>query len=190
MRVTLLAACAALALAACGQTAETPAPAEPAATTPAETVITVQMQRTTAQGVGDSIGTVELRDSPGGAILNLNLAGLPAGQHGFHVHEHASCAPHAGNGGAPEAAAAAGAHFDPGGTGTHLGPNGAGHLGDLPLLEVGADGAAPRSVTAPRIMSIADLRGRALMIHANGDNYTDTPENGGSGDRIACGVIS
>ena len=31
--------------------------------------------------------------------------------------------------------------------------------------------------------------GRALMIHAGGDNYTDNPENGGGTGRIACGVV-
>jgi superoxide dismutase, Cu-Zn family len=27
------------------------------------------------------------------------------------------------------------------------------------------------------------------MIHANGDNYTDTPPLGGGGAREACGII-
>ncbi len=190
MKSMLLAACAAFALAACGRSAETPAPAEEAAPAPVDTAIQVAMQRATAEGVGESIGSVTVRESPAGAVFSLSLTGLPAGQHGFHVHEHGSCAPHAGEGGAMEPAGAAGAHWDPQSTGRHLGPEGAGHLGDLPLIEVGADGAASASVTAPRIQSIADLRGRALMIHAGGDNYTDTPANGGGGARLACGVIS
>jgi Cu/Zn superoxide dismutase len=32
--------------------------------------------------------------------------------------------------------------------------------------------------------------GRTIMIHANEDNYTNEPKNGGSGDRIACGLIT
>ena len=35
-----------------------------------------------------------------------------------------------------------------------------------------------------------DLYGRALVIHAGGDNYSDSPEPlGGGGARLACGVV-
>jgi superoxide dismutase, Cu-Zn family len=44
-------------------------------------------------------------------------------------------------------------------------------------------------VVAPRL-KVSDLKGRSLIIHANPDNYSDQPEPlGGSGARIACGVI-
>jgi Cu-Zn family superoxide dismutase len=43
-------------------------------------------------------------------------------------------------------------------------------------------------VTAPQL-KLADVRGRSLMIHEGGDNYSDTPENGGGAGRIACGVV-
>ena len=43
---------------------------------------------------------------------------------------------------------------------------------------------------APRF-KLSELKGHALVIHAGGDNYSDTPEKlGGGGARIACGVIS
>jgi Cu-Zn family superoxide dismutase len=62
-------------------------------------------------------------------------------------------------------------------------------MGDLPVLEVAADGTAQLTLTAPRL-TVPDARGRALMIHAGGDNYSDQPEPlGGGGPRIACGVI-
>ena len=41
---------------------------------------------------------------------------------------------------------------------------------------------------APRLR-VSDLSGKALMIHAGGDTYSDTPNLGGGGARIACGVI-
>jgi len=64
-----------------------------------------------------------------------------------------------------------------------------GHLGDLPALTVGADGTASAAVIAPRL-KMADLKGRSLMIHAGGDNYSDTPSPlGGGGARAACGVV-
>ena len=52
------------------------------------------------------------------------------------------------------------------------------------------DGTANIAATAPRITDVTQLRGRALMVHARGDNYSDEPKpNGGGGARIACGVI-
>ena len=57
------------------------------------------------------------------------------------------------------------------------------------MLEVAPDGTAQTPVTAPNL-SVADLRGHALMIHAGGDNYSDQPEPlGGGGGRIACGIV-
>jgi len=39
-------------------------------------------------------------------------------------------------------------------------------------------------------LKMADLKGRALMIHTGGDNYADQPAPlGGGGVRWACGVI-
>lgn len=186
-RSLILFACAA-ALAACSQPAEPPA--APDAAPPAAETIQVDVLRASAEGAGESIGTVSFIAGNAGTQINVNLSGLPAGQHGFHIHEHASCAPHAGATGAMEPAGAAGAHYDPEGTGTHLGPEGAGHLGDLPRLEANADGIVQAELTAPRITSLSQLRGRALMVHAGGDNYTDTPANGGGGARLACAVIN
>ena len=87
-------------------------------------------------------------------------------------------------------AGAAGGHMDPAATGKHEGPGGMGHLGDLPVLMVAPDGTARETLTAPHITSVAALQGHALMVHADGDNYGDTPKPlGGGGARIACGVI-
>ena len=84
---------------------------------------------------------------------------------------------------------AAGPHWDPDKAGKHGSPKGDGHRSDLPLLRVGKDGSASTAVTAPRL-KLADLEGKALMIHAGGDNYSDKPKPlGGGGARIACGVV-
>jgi Cu/Zn superoxide dismutase len=38
--------------------------------------------------------------------------------------------------------------------------------------------------------AVAEIRGRSIMVHTGGDNYSDTPAPlGGGGARIACGVI-
>jgi Cu-Zn family superoxide dismutase len=93
----------------------------------------------TAQGVGESIGTIEFRDSSDfGLLIIPKLHGLAPGVHGFHVHQNPDCAPGVKEG-APVAGLAAGGHYDPEGTGRHEGPVGKGHLGDLPVLLVDAE---------------------------------------------------
>ena len=149
--------------------------------------ITVHL--TSEHGIGDKIGTIRAEDTPYGLLLTPSLAGLAPGLHGFHVHEHASCECSEKDG-KMVAGLAAGNHYDPASTGKHLGPYSAdGHLGDLPPLYVAADGSATLAVLAPRL-KIKDLAGRAIMIHAGGDNYSDEPAVlGGGGARVACGVV-
>lgn len=65
-----------------------------------------------------------------------------------------------------------------------------GHLGDLPALFVDSEGKATYPVLAPRLKSIEQIKGLALMVHAGGDNHSDHPQAlGGGGARAACGVI-
>jgi Cu-Zn family superoxide dismutase len=149
---------------------------------------TVQLQFVDAHGNTGPAGTVTLEDTAYGLLLTPDLAGLPAGVHGFHVHTNPSCAP-GDNNGTPTAGFAAGGHWDPDNTKAHLGPYGNGHKGDLPALFVTADGKATYPVLAPRL-KLADLHGHALMVHAGGDNHSDHPAAfGGGGARMACGVV-
>lgn len=148
----------------------------------------VQMNLIDEQGVGKSIGSVRLADSPQGLKATPSLSGLTPGFHGFHVHEKPDCGPGMKDG-KRQAGIAAGGHYDPAGTGKHEGPDGKGHLGDLPALTVGQDGKSSTFVLAPHL-KLADIKGRSLMIHAGGDNYSDTPAPlGGGGGRVACGLI-
>jgi superoxide dismutase, Cu-Zn family len=150
--------------------------------------LTVTIHLVSAEGVGKQIGTIVAEDIKYGLLLTPNLSGAPAGLHGFHVHEHPNCAP-AENNGKMTAAHTAGAHYDPAKSGKHLGPYAEGHLGDLPALTIGSDGKGTLPVLAPRLKT-SDLKGRALMIHAGGDNYSDQPEPlGGGAGRIACGAV-
>jgi Cu-Zn family superoxide dismutase len=152
--------------------------------------VQTKLQLATPTGPGAEVGTAMLMDEPGGAMVMLNLHGLPPGQHGLHLHQNGSCAVGPGPDGKPVPAGAAGPHFDPAGTGHHRGPMGQGHLGDLPHVEVGADGTARVNLTAPHIKDVTALKGKALMLHAGGDTYSDTPPLGGGGARLACGVLN
>lgn len=150
--------------------------------------VVVPMDLVDAQGKVRPVGQVTLSESVHGLVLTPDLQGLPPGAHGFHVHEHGSCAPQE-QGGKPVPALAAGGHFDPHGSKRHGLPWGDGHLGDLPVLFVDAEGRAVHPVLAPRL-KLADVTGRALMVHAGGDNHADHPAPlGGGGARQACGVI-
>jgi Cu-Zn family superoxide dismutase len=151
--------------------------------------LSTPMNLATPMGPGASVGSVTINEGSAGAVFHLDLHGLPPGSHGFHIHGNPSCAPTEKDG-KTVPAGGAGSHLDPATTGMHMGPAGQGHLGDLPLLTVGADGTAKGDIVAPRIKSLDSLRGHALMIHAGGDNYSDQPAPlGGGGARLACGVI-
>jgi len=150
--------------------------------------VTVTINMIDISGVGAAAGTLTLEDTPGGLRITPKLTNLPPGPHGFHVHAGASCAAGDQNG-QRVAGLAAGGHLDPAGTNKHLGPTGDGHKGDMPVLSVNADGTANGPVTAPHL-KVADTQGHAIVIHAGGDNYADSPAPlGGGGARIACGVV-
>jgi len=142
--------------------------------------VNVKVYETQKVGHGPLIGRILFIDSPKGLLIQPNLANLAPGKHGFHIHEIPSC---------DDNGLAAGPHYDPKNTKKHLGPNGNGHLGDLPVLVVGENGMDTTAVIAPHL-KVADLKGHAIIIHEFGDNYSDTPKpNGGGGARVACGVI-
>jgi len=151
--------------------------------------LTVNLALAQADGPGASVGTVRIVETPYGLAFYPQLTGLPHGVHGFHVHENPSCAPSTANG-TVTPAGAAGGHFDPKGTKRHGEPWGDGHLGDLPPLYVTHDGQSTNPVLSPRLKSIDEVKGHALMVHAGGDNHSDHPAPlGGGGARVACGVI-
>lgn len=139
------------------------------------------------KGIGEKIGTITFQDSKEGLMIRPHLKGLTPGEHGFHVHANASC-----EGGEKNSkwvpGLKAGGHYDPLYTKKHRGPNGKGHLGDLPVLVVDKDGNTQFALQAKRL-NLSDLNGHSVVIHQGGDNYTDEPAMGGGGDRIACGVI-
>lgn len=143
----------------------------------------VEVRAIDSNSVGQSRGTVTFRNTSDGIELAPALHGLPPGQHGLHIHENPACGP-GDKEGKTVAGLAAGGHYDPDQTGQHLGPEGQGHKGDLPVLTVAPDGSATTPVKSKRL-KLGDVQGRSLIIHAETDNYSDQP----GGARIACGVV-
>src|SRR3954469_21805422 len=104
--------------------------------------LTATVNKIDATSVGASLGTVKFEDTKHGLMIEPNLSGLPAGNHGMHIHEKAACGPGDQNGQAA-ACFAAGGHLDPKKTGKHMGPGHVdGHKGDVPMLAVESDGKA------------------------------------------------
>jgi Cu-Zn family superoxide dismutase len=146
------------------------------------------MNQIDAKGVGKLIGTIRAEDSKKGLVLKIDLKDLPPGDHGFHVHEHGKCDPQ-------EKEAPWQPGWRPAVTTIRTRPVGTrvrwgrGTWATCRLFKVDASGKVKSKVTAPRL-KVADLKGRALMIHEGGDNYSDNPKPlGGGGARIACGVV-
>ena len=131
---------------------------------------TIIMNSIDANGIGKKVGTLDLSDTKTGLRVTPRLTDLPPGDH-------------------PAAGMPAGGHYDPADTGKHLGPQGDGHKGDMPVLTVEASGKATKAATVPHL-TLADAKGRSIVIHAGGDDYSDQPApSGGGGARIACGVV-
>ena len=129
-------------------------------------------------------GTVHLTDVGDGNIeVQVDLTGVPAGTHGFHIHEKGDCGNNAQN---------AGGHFNPTGM-VHGAPDAVSHhSGDFGNVTADANGEVHTHFTTHSISlksgdSINPV-GRAVVLHDKDDDLVTQP-SGNAGARIACGVI-
>jgi Cu-Zn family superoxide dismutase len=123
-------------------------------------------------------GTVEFRN--GGAVplmVNVTMSGLPAGPHGFHVHEGTDCA-------------MPGEHWNPT-MSTHGDPTAPAtqrHRGDLGNVTADASGNVQVILRDSLLGSDRSYVGKVLVVHTMQDDLRSQP-SGESGDPVACGVI-
>lgn len=127
-------------------------------------------------------GMVHFQDLGDGTIeVKVDLTGVPAGTHGFHVHDKGDCGDN-GN--------AAGGHFNPTGA-PHGAPDAASHhAGDFGNVTADANGEVHTTFTTHSITiktGSTAVVGHAIILHANPDDLTSQP-TGNAGARIACGV--
>lgn len=122
-----------------------------------------------------------------GEVVTMELAaeGLTPGSHAIHMHQNGDCS--------AADAMSAGPHWNPDGA-MHGAPTAASHhAGDMGNLEADASGFASLTFSNPawtlgsETSTQADVVGRAIIIHANIDDFSQPAGNAGS--RVACGVV-
>ena len=136
------------------------------------------------------LGTIDIKQAPEGVLLHVDLEGLPAGKHGFHIHQTGTCADN-------EDFKDSGGHIGKGDNQHGLmNPEGY-EEGDLPNLIVAENGEVEVELYVDDLQitgenddadTLMDADGSAFMIHENADDHMTQPI-GGAGARIACGVI-
>lgn len=134
---------------------------------------------------GKEIGSATLQQVTDGVLIRIDVAGLPPGEHAFHIHATGKCEPQDGF-------KSAGDHFSP-----EKRPHGyfgklGHHAGDMPNQFVAEDGRLRAEVLNGQVelsaSGLLDADGSALVIHAAPDDHTTQP-SGNAGDRIACAEI-
>ena len=167
--------------------AEAPAPHAPAGRAP----VGATARASLVNGTGGSAGRVTFRQGPTGVLIRVEATGLTPGWHGLHLHGVGQCE-------GPKFTSA-GSHVKHGdSTAMHGLLNADGpESGDLPNLYAGEDGRGFAEVfTADAALvegaggpNLLDADGAAILIHAGPDDHAAQPI-GGSGDRVACGIIT
>jgi len=137
----------------------------------------------TAEGSKIS-GVVTFNDSPEGLQIAAEIAGVPSGNHGFHIHEYGDI----GNMGK-----AAGGHYNPmNHDHGHVVNDGLdkAHAGDLGNITVQKGGTGELAITVPGLTVTGgshSVAGRAVIVHEKVDDFGQPTGNAGS--RIAAGII-
>ena len=177
IRSSLIAALASSLLVAC-------AASVPKATPVASTAKEASVNLASASGslVSGKLVIVPMGD---GVHITGEVGGLKPGDvRGFHIHEKGDCS--------AADASSAGGHFNPAATPHGRAGHGAHHAGDGDNLVADAQGVARVDAHFAGVSlggaGANDIAGRALIVHANADDYSSQPA-GNAGARVACGII-
>jgi superoxide dismutase, Cu-Zn family len=160
--------------------------AAPAADDPTLGPVVARAEAVLVDSVGRRVGVATFIEREDGVSIGVSVTGLPAGEHGLHIHETGVCD-------APSFESAGG-HFAPEGRPHGTEAEGGPHAGDLPNLVVGEHGTGRLGAHNDRVSlgdgddGLLEGDGTALVLHAGADDHRSQP-SGDSGGRIACGVI-
>jgi len=136
---------------------------------------------------GKVVGNAGFREDANGVRIVVQVKAVTPGRHGVHIHAAGKCD--------PPGFTSAGGHFNPAGKKHGLKSPEGPHAGDLPNIEVGADGNGRLEHVTKLITlgsgatSLFDADGSALVLHANPDDEQTDP-TGDAGGRIGCGLIN
>lgn len=123
-----------------------------------------------------------VQNDEGVLTLTVELTDAPPGEHGLHLHQVGDCS--------ADNASSAGAHWNPEGH-MHGMPDHESHLGDLGNIKVDEDGHGKLVIRKEGWRagdgSEFDVKGKAIVVHAGVDDFSDPAGN--SGSRIGCGEI-
>jgi len=140
------------------------------------------------------IGTAVFTQAGKGVKVVVSVSrGLTQGFHGMHLHTNGVCNPSGA-----EPFSSAGGHLQVAGHTGH--PS----SGDLVSIYIGANGAGSTSTTTEAV-TLEQITGKSIIIHAGADNFGNIPDRyqsggrsgpdektlstGDAGGRAACGVI-
>jgi superoxide dismutase, Cu-Zn family len=130
-------------------------------------------------------GTATFSEKNGIVTFSTKIAGLKPGVHGIHIHEKADCS--------ATDAASAGGHWNP----THVKhgkwSDAEHHKGDIGNFTADENGNGTISLKTDEWCigcgdTNKDILGKAIIVHANPDDFTTQP-TGNAGGRIACSAI-
>lgn len=136
---------------------------------------------------GSARGDATVRQAADGLHVLVRAEALTPGMHAVHIHMTGTCTP-------PDFTSAGG-HWNP--TGRKHGkdnPEGM-HMGDMPNMLVGANGAGEMEYVVrgaairEGVSPLLDADGAAIVIHAQADDNRSDPA-GNAGGRVACGALA
>jgi Cu-Zn family superoxide dismutase len=160
---------------------------------------------------GQPQGVVTFKQQSGFVVVTAGVKGLSPGFHGFHVHANSD--PANGSGCIADAAQPSNTWFVSVDGHYRLGAETHGaHQGDMPLLLLNGTGtgdSTARTRFRTDRFAVADIVGRAIVVHAGADNFANIPlganadqytangqaaidktaATGNAGDRLLCGVV-
>lgn len=150
---------------------------------PCEAAIGTATIKGTTEG-STLIGSASFMETADGLQVEVSVANVTEGKHGFHIHEKGDCS---------DQGKAAGGHFNPANVKHGYMPQEGhehAHAGDMGNIEVAADGTGTLSVFLSGVYLVGrepSVAGLSVVLYDKEDDFSQP--TGNAGGRIGCGII-